>query len=144
VRILICFCLVLSACGSPRNNRVKEGVSTSGVNSHVFSTFNITAEATWLEGPFPEAVNSKLLVSLKDQEGRLLSLDAGKFELGFNAFMPSMGHYLDDPGFFEELSEGIYINSEIKFNMARDWRMDLMILDSNYDVKDKVEWLEIL
>jgi len=122
---------------------------TSEKSSDVAVPYNfrklvIKADVEWLEGPFGEPVDSKLRVVLKNLSGELVSLNSDLYELGFNAFMPSMGHYLDDPGYFVEISEGVYENSAIKFNMANDWRMDLMVFDLDYEVVDMVQWFEVI
>jgi hypothetical protein len=150
--------LILMGCNSPLDNMVSEEALEASKKellekeqdlprvdkNYKFSIFAINVAAEWLEGPFSEPVNSSLKVTLTDLNGSLLRLDTEMYELGFNAFMPSMGHYLDDPGYFEELSKGVYVNSEIKFNMANDWRMDVIIFDADYNILDVVQWLEIL
>jgi|GEM_PF-1660867 len=149
---------LLAACNSPRDNMISEeslgfakGIQAEKNEKvqeqgelYIFNKLGITAEFEWLEGPFGEPINSKLRVILKNKNGDLVSLDTERFELGFNAFMPSMGHYLDDPGYFVEKSVGVYENSAIKFNMANDWRMDLMIFDLDYEIVDMVQWLELI
>jgi len=152
-------CLALNACNSPRDHMISEEALENNKSlerrsdhkdeptktaAYSFDVFNINAEPQWLSGPFSEPVSSTLRVILRDAEGDLFSLDTKLYELGFNAFMPSMGHYLDDPGYFKEVTKGVYENPAVKFNMANDWRMDLMILNSNYEIVDLVQWLEII
>ena len=149
---------ILFGCNSPLDNKVSEeelnltkkerleqdqGLPHEN-NIYSFVRFDIKAEVQWITGPFSEPVNSSLKVILTDLKGDPVSLDPSSYELGFNAFMPSMGHYLDDPGYFERVGEGVYINPAIKFNMANDWRMDVVIFDLNYKILDVVQWLELL
>jgi hypothetical protein len=58
--------------------------------------------------------------------------------------MPSMGHPMQNAGFFEEVSFGVYINSEIEFNMDGEWEMFIQVYDENYDIMSEALWQEFL
>ena len=81
------------------------------------------------------------MVIVRNREGALASLPQG-LTLNFYSTMPSMGHPMEDAGYFEKLGVGIYLNSSISYNMSGDWRNELWIMDSDYNIKDKVIWEE--
>lgn len=136
------FALVLVGCDSPMNNRVENSSATFKTQALTFSSNGIRAEAQWLAGPYGNiSQTNQLLVILKDAAGNPVSLEA-PLTLGFYSTMPSMGHPMDDAGFFEAVSDGVYINKTIRFNMPGDWKHELWILDEQFNVKDKVEWDE--
>lgn len=56
--------------------------------------------------------------------------------------MPSMGHPMDDAGYFESLGDGLYINRTIRYNMPGDWKNELWILDQDLNIQEKVQWDE--
>lgn len=130
-------------CNSPMNNRVAEQQQTQQkAQSIQFQNFPLRVETRWNVGPIGNLEkNNHLLVFLKDANGNPASLPQG-LTLEFYSRMPSMEHPLIDAGYFEKISEGIYLNPYIKFNMAGDWEHTLSIQDENYDIKDKIQWLE--
>lgn len=131
-------------CESPRNNRVLMGeeLALTGQRSFRFDQLNYTAVVLWSEGPYPEIYRtSKLLVLIYDQSGELTNLPAD-LNLNFFTLMPSMGHGAEDTGYFQIISDGVYENPSIVFQMSGDWQMQLSILNSNFDELDKVIWLE--
>lgn len=138
--------LLMSACDSPRDHRVNpaSGDQNSSLALQNFKSSNLSVKAQWLAGPFPTANKfSTLIVYIYDSNGALTSLPAGD-EINFFATMPSMGHDLDQPGYFEEISPGIYLNKQISLGMSGDWAMELWQQDANFDIKDKVVWSEFL
>ncbi len=143
--LIIFFILLLfTSCSSPQNNRVYEdqGQSGHGVETLSFSNGKYSLQAEWLEGPFGTSTkSSEILVIVRGADGARASLSD---ELGFYAWMPSMGHPMADAGYFEEVSTGVYINSTIKFNMGGEWEMSLRTLDEDFNIKDEVKWLETL
>lgn len=141
ISFLIGFC-ILAGCESPVNHRVEDGAKSQDVQLMSLDTFNLKVKAQWIVGPVGNlSSNNQLLVIIKNAEDRLASLPQGK-TLNFYATMPSMGHPLDDPGFFKEISEGIYLNSTIKYNMPGDWKNELWIMNSDFYIEDKVIWHE--
>ncbi|MCB0408243.1 MAG: hypothetical protein KDD34_08570 [Bdellovibrionales bacterium] len=132
--------LLLTSCGSPINHKVEGEQKTSSFLS--FKTFNLQIETRWLEGPVGNInTDNQLMVIVKNQSNQLVSLPNG-YSLNFYATMPEMGHPLDDPGFFEMVNEGIYINKTIRYNMSGKWKNELWIIDDASSVKDKVIWDE--
>ncbi len=136
---------------SPLNNRYHEEdratdkpeKTTQSSPLKVNATTSYTVEHQWVRGPFENIHEpSELLVFVYDDLGRLTALPKD-VTLSFFATMPSMGHPLDQPGYFRELTPGIYLNSEISFNMPGDWKMELSVLDQNYKELDKVIWLTV-
>ena len=139
--------VILSACDSPRNHRVESGGGTSGesmVSLQSFKNSDLKISAKWLVGPHP-VVNkpSTLIVYIYNSEGNLVSLPDGE-QINFYASMVSMGHGLDQPGYFTEISPGIFLNTEISFNMSGDWSMELWLQDADYNIKDKIVWPDFL
>jgi hypothetical protein len=147
---LLLFTLVI-ACDSPRNHRV------SGANSGLVEksagaveTFQLAGEKPiqfrreWVLGPYGDLKKvSTLVVYVYGADQKLASLPQG-FEINFYASMPDMGHGMDDPGYFEEVSPGIYLNQNIHFTMGGPWTAELWLQNSNFDILDKVEWQESL
>lgn len=136
--------LFLVSCESPRNNRVRtdENLVTAQGQSLRFEVFGYSIDVLWSEGPHPEIFKtSKLLVLIYNQDGQLTDLPDG-INLNFFTLMPSMGHGAEDTGYFQKISEGIYENPSIVFQMPGDWQMQLSLLDSNFNELDKVVWLE--
>ncbi len=131
----------LSACESPMNHRTSSDIKTQ-VDSQTLplEVLKLNVEIKWIHGPMGNvSVKNHLLVILKDEQGALYSLP-DDLSLGFYATMPSMGHPLDDPGFFEDIGEGLYLNKSIRYNMPGDWKNEIWVLDQNFNIKDKVEW----
>lgn len=141
--------LALLGCGSPQNHKVnlngslnEGGPTRSTPISYTMSSTGLNIEVKWLQGPFTRASEaSELMIFVRDQNGELSSIDS---ELGFYAWMPSMGHPMEDAGFFEKVSEGVYLNSHIKFNMGGEWEMFFQVYDENYDVLSEASWKEFL
>lgn len=74
------------------------------------------------------------------KNGNLHSLPEGQ-TLEFYATMPSMGHPMEDAGFFEEIDQGVYVNKAIRYNMSGDWKNELWIMDENLNILDRLQWL---
>lgn len=143
IRLLILIVLLFTACNSPKNNRVLQGAAPLSESlSLAFENLALNAEVHWVNGPFGTTTKkSELVVFVKDSNGEMVSIEG---ELSFYAWMPDMGHPAEDMGYFEEVSKGVYINSQIKFNMPGKWEMSLQSLDNEYDLQDEVLWLEYL
>lgn len=143
MKLIIIFIVSLSLvrCDSPMNNRVEENNSTlSQAQKISFTQGALVAEFKWIAGPVGNITfNNILLVILRDAQGRLANLPENQ-TLEFYSTMPSMGHPLEDPGYFEPISEGMYLNKTIKYNMPGDWKNELWILDADFNIKDKLEW----
>lgn len=139
--------LILTACDSPQNYRVYTDNENNKQKSEVQKSFEklpFRFEAKWLLGPKGSlSQTSQLMVLIFDSSGKLTSLPKDK-ELQFYATMPSMGHPLEDPGFFEEADTGVFINKTIQFNMPGEWKMNLWITDMDYNILDESSWLEQL
>jgi hypothetical protein len=138
------FIFLNTGCDSPRNNRVLMGeeLAKAGSEYLVFANLDFTMTVIWSEGPYPEIFKtSKLLVLVKNSSGELINLP-DDLSLNFFTVMPSMGHGSEDTGYFQNISEGVYENPSIVFQMPGDWQMQLSILDSNFKELDKVIWLE--
>jgi hypothetical protein len=134
--------LFLGACDSPRNNRVAEGEEPEAnqVNKQSFKSTGLLVQYQWLSGPFGNLKETSSLIVYLSREGKPVSLPQGQ-ELNFYATMPSMGHPIEQPGYFDELSTGIYLNKNIIFNMQGPWQMELWVQDSlTSSILDKVEW----
>jgi hypothetical protein len=58
--------------------------------------------------------------------------------------MPGMGHPMKNAGTFEMVSEGVYLNTSIEFNMGGEWEMFLMLVDEDFEVLEEVSWTEFL
>lgn len=136
-------CVLSSACDSPMSHRVASGNrAQGGAESLTFKSYDLTVEVNWLLGPVGNiSTNNQLLVVVKNHLGAPASLPEGH-SLNFYATMPSMGHPMEDAGFFEELSPGVYVNKTIRYNMPGDWRNELWIMDRDLNIKDKVVWDE--
>lgn len=140
--VLLSMALFLCSCGSPRNHRVlpDNELVQKQKGEGTFSKTNIKVRAEWLHGPFGNVKSaSTLIVYLYDANGRLSSLPANS-EISFFATMPSMGHALDQPGYFKNISQGIYLNNEITFNMPGEWQMELWIHSGDGELQDQVVW----
>jgi hypothetical protein len=138
------FTMNLISCDSPRNHQIKAyGLQPeSNVQSYSFSTFEYTVKPIWSLGPYASLSKaSQLVVLVYDSNGQLVDLPED-LTLGFFGIMPSMGHGLEDAGYFERISMGIYENKNIFFQMSGNWQIELSILNQNYDELDKVLWLE--
>ncbi|MGH1468042.1 MAG: hypothetical protein ACRBBP_04060 [Bdellovibrionales bacterium] len=144
ILVFLTFVMALLGCNSPRNNRVNGGVvqESAVVDQQMFNSAGVKLEVLWVKGPFGTSTKtSEMLVVVTNAEDERVSL---KGELGFYAWMPSMGHPGDDMGFFEEIDKGVYLNSGIRFNMGGEWEILLQELDEDFNVKDEVKWLEFL
>ncbi len=137
--------LFLISCDGPRNHKVKK-VSASGLGKSnekmSFKSNKIQISVSWLS-PLVGSIDktNTLIVYLFNKQGALV--DPPKdLTVEFYAIMPSMGHPMGDAGFFEKLDTGIYINKNIVFNMDGDWLMEVLLLNKDYVVQDKVEWEE--
>lgn len=137
---LVVFLLLLSACDSPLRHRVKEqdgsGPSLSLLS---FQQSGYELRFQWIKGPFPNVSKASSLIVYVYKDGDLMALPTDR-QINFFATMPSMGHALDQPGYFEELSPGIYLNETITFNMTGEWLMELWLQDLKGDILEKVSW----
>jgi hypothetical protein len=136
--------LVFSACDSPRNHRVTSGGDSSesgaAITDKAFSSTGLKVQYQWLSGPYSNVKQTSSLIVYLSRDGKPISLPSGQ-ELNFYATMPSMGHPIEQPGYFEELSTGIYLNKNIVFNMQGPWVLELWVQDSlTYNILDKIEW----
>ncbi len=135
------FLFFLIACDSPMNHRI-EGDTESNPNSQSKLSFqknNLQVKAIWLDGPYGNPKTNNTLMVILHQAGELKDLGEN-LELEFWSTMPSMGHPMEDEGWFERESKGIYINRNIKFNMPRDWLNEVRIIDLDSNIIEKVEW----
>ena len=140
--IFLCFfTLFVSACDSPMNNRVSDNGDASGLvlEKKSFGISEYKVEVKWLDGPYGRVTQDNYLLVFLYKVDRLVSLPETE-TLQFYATMPSMGHTLEDAGFFEEIETGIYLNKAIRFNMPGDWKNELWIMDSEFNIKDRLEW----
>ncbi|MCB0363668.1 MAG: hypothetical protein KDD35_13155, partial [Bdellovibrionales bacterium] len=101
---------------------------------------SLQVEVKWIDGPYGNINKTNHLVVFLYKEGKLYSLPENQ-TLEFYATMPSMGHPLDDPGVFESIDNGIYVNKSIRYNMPGDWKNELWIMDSDLKILDRLEWL---
>ncbi len=136
---------MLCSCDSPMNHRLHENQNLQEkLQTKNFSQMDYQVEIQWIRGPFSNIqTTSSLLVLLKDPQGKLVNLPP-PYTLAFYASMPSMGHPLDSAGDFLLVSDGLYLNTQIRYNMEGDWKNELWILDENLNLVDKVEWNEFL
>ncbi len=140
--LFIFLIILLAGCDSPMNNRIREG-TLEGKYKEIktsFKTSNLVAEVQWLDGPHGHINKSNHLLVVLYKNEKPYSLPKNQ-TLEFYATMPSMGHPMDDAGFFEEIDTGIYVNKSIKYNMPGDWKNELWIMDSDFNILDKLEWL---
>ena len=135
--------LYIVGCDSPMNHRTDEPKNlVQKANSLKLSKLELTFTTLWLVGPVGSInFNNKLLVSVYNLEGELTDLPT-TLSLQFYATMPSMGHPMDDAGYFEKISTGLYLNSTIKYNMPGDWQNELWVMDENYQTLEAVQWLD--
>ena len=149
------FCLILAMSSlscSPLNNRYREedrgkdkpASKLTEMSELKASNKKFKIEHQWVGGPFGSIHQpSSLLIFVRDETGAFAKLPEGT-QLGFSALMPSMGHPLDDPGFFKELQPGMYLNSAITFNMPGDWEMKISLLENQtFKTLDEIIWLEL-
>jgi hypothetical protein len=123
------------------NHRVgsqTKAIKKSGTLS--FNQYKLQAEILWLKGPVGDIrTDNTLLVILKDSNGALTSVPEG-LTLEFYATMPSMGHPMEDAGYFENIGPGLYINQSIRYNMPGDWKNELWLLDNDFETQDRLSW----
>ncbi|MCH2533939.1 MAG: hypothetical protein MK008_05810 [Bdellovibrionales bacterium] len=146
MKYLIALILLLTACHSPINHRLTQDnselkklkLSKEFKNNKLMITFE------WIVGPSGDInKNNSLFVVVKDENNNLVNIPKG-LNLSFYATMPSMGHPLDDAGFFEPLSKGLYLNQTIKYNMGGQWLNELWLVDEDLNIKDKISWQDTL
>ncbi|MCB9072258.1 MAG: hypothetical protein H6623_01455 [Bdellovibrionaceae bacterium] len=136
--------LFLGACGSPRSHAVTPtpGDKKLSPTALSFPKLRYSVTSQWLNGPVGNIhINNTLLVVVKDEFGQATSLP-DTMTLQFYATMPSMGHPMDDAGFFEKIETGVYINKSIRYNMPGEWRNELWILNDKLETTDKISWFE--
>jgi hypothetical protein len=143
IAIFAALIAALIGCDSPMNNRVvSPEVTKQKTQLLKLQVYPYSIETQWLVGPFGNLdQNNQLLVFLRDSSGQPVNLPES-LTIDFYSTMPSMGHPLDDAGYFERISDGIYLNQHIKFNMPGDWKHELWLLDENFNIKDKIQWSE--
>ena len=149
--LLLCIATAyLASCESPlatkklKNNEPPFLSSQLSSQTHSLESFDLTLEFQWAQPPQGRLdFLNILVVFMRNQDGVLVSLPEGH-TLDFYATMPSMGHPLADPGFFDEVNPGLYLNKNIVYNMPGDWKNDIAILDQNDDVVEQVIWDEFL
>lgn len=140
--IYFMFFIFIMGCESPMNNRVLGQPDALVAEELSFAELSLSVEPQWLSGPVGNInINNQLLVVLRNSLGRLTSLPQD-MSLNFYATMPSMGHPMDDAGYFEEIDTGIYLNKTIRYNMGGDWRNELWLMDADFNIKEKVLWHE--
>ncbi len=146
---IILFCLICFGCSPPIKNKISDenlnSLQTESEQSYVFKKFNLNVNLMWISGPYPSVSKaSQLLVIISDNEGNQRSLPGG-LELDFYSSMPSMGHPIEDIGYFEEIDIGIFINKNIRFQMNGVWKNELWIIENkNFEKKDEIRWQEQL
>lgn len=136
----------LAACDSPMNHRVRthDQDQQNFEQSLSFKRSKLSLTAQWIKGPNGNIKSlSELLVFIEDSNGNRVNIPK-EMSLNFYATMPSMGHAMEDAGFFEQIETGIYLNKSIRFNMPGDWKMELWLMDKDFEIKDKVQWPEFL
>lgn len=140
---ILVFLMTLVACESPMNHRTLEGGvrGKSRIETSLFADLNIEAEAKWIDGPYGNIKKPNYLIVFLYKDGRLHSLPEDQ-TLEFYATMPSMGHPMEDAGFFEEVEPGIYVNKAIRYNMPGSWKNELWIMDKALNIMDEIEWHE--
>jgi len=139
---LIVLISILLACDSPTQNKVQERDAVSAKATKVFNLNNSkrSLEFFWSYGPNGSIkIKNQLLVVIKDSSGRPRDLEPNE-DLEFYSFMPSMGHPLEDPGYFDRIAPGIYLNKDIIYNMSGDWKNEIMITRKDGKVVDEVSW----
>ena len=138
------FFVLSFGCESPMNNRVvgDDNVESLKISNAQFTELGVYVTWQWLGGPVGRiSARNQLLVTLKSDNGPV-DLPEG-LSLEFYSTMPSMGHPLEDAGYFERLAEGVYLNTEIRFNMPGDWRHELWLMNTNFEVKERLVWDEL-
>ena len=131
-----------ASCHSPMNHRILKNDDNKDLskNELKFSKSKLEVKTQWLVGPNGNIKKNNQLLVFIYKDGELSSLQKEN-SLHFYATMPSMGHPMEDAGFFEEVQTGIYINKNIKYNMEGDWKNELWIMDQEFNILDKVTWL---
>jgi hypothetical protein len=135
---------ILSACDSPMNHRISlsDSPNNKATQTLGFDQLGYKIETRWMQGPFGNINrDNHLLVFVFNPSGRPIDLDK-KHTLSFYATMPSMGHPMEDAGYFEHLDTGIYMNKSIRYNMPGDWRNELWIMNHDFEVLDQLQWNE--
>ncbi|MCB0421610.1 MAG: hypothetical protein KDD61_11475 [Bdellovibrionales bacterium] len=107
-----------------------------------FLGYEVFIETKWLKGPIGKiSVENSLLVFVANSKGEVVSLPQD-LHVEFYSTMPSMGHPLEDAGYFEVLETGLYINRHIVYNMPGRWKQEVWLVDSSGNIVSKVEWYE--
>lgn len=140
---LLFFTFVVLGCGSPRSHRFtidNNDLQKNNTSSLSFKTSQLIIKTQWLSGPFGSVEKkSTLVVYIYNTNGDLASL-TNNLDLSFYAAMPSMGHPLSHPGYFQKISEGVYLNKDILFNMSGDWLMELSIVNNDGQTQEEIKW----
>lgn len=143
--LIILSVFTLIACGSPRDNMVKDGNNKQQKqtpNKLVAEVTKIEISYQWLKGPSGSIYEDNHLLVVLTKDAQRYDLPEG-LSLLFYATMPSMGHPMEDAGHFKRLDTGIYINSSIKYNMPGDWLNEIWIVDDQLEIKDLVSWEDL-
>ncbi|MEO0335647.1 MAG: hypothetical protein AAF202_04605 [Pseudomonadota bacterium] len=106
-----------------------------------YSNARLSVRPIWLKGPVGKIESTNHLLVQVTSQVSPARLPEG-LSLEFYATMPSMGHPMEDAGFFEEIEVGLYLNKSIRYNMPGDWRNELWLMDSDFKVIDRVTWDE--
>jgi hypothetical protein len=132
--------LILMGCDSPQNHKVSASQKNSFAIKTNLKQMDLKLEANWIEGPwFNLEQSSYLIVTIKNYKDLRQSLPEG-YELEFSATMPSMGHGLDQPGYFEQIFEGVYQNPEIYLQMTGEWDFQISIWDEEGNLVESTTW----
>ena len=139
--ILSLFFLV--SCGSPQNHKIKEGTTNSKLSETNLQAqiLDYQFDVKWLGGPFGNSKQQSKLIVFVYRNSKLSDIESG-LHLQFYTSMPSMGHPMAEAGEFVRLSEGVYLNKGIEFNMPGEWMHELWLVDENFDTQDYVVWPE--
>ena len=142
MKLLLLFMFIfLSSCNSPTQKLAP--IPNSDSHKAAFPQTPYSAKYYWAKGPYGEVDKENTLVVFLYKNQELHSLPSD-LSIEFYATMPSMGHPLEDAGYFQELSPGIYINEHIKYNMSGEWKNELQIMNSAFNIQDKISWSEFL
>lgn len=145
--LILLLSVTLASCDSPQNHRIigsSQGEEKSSFTQKTFENHPLKVEFKWISGPHGSlSQSSSLMILIYNKDGQLAPLPEG-LEPYFYGTMPAMGHPLEDPGFFNKLETGIYINESIQFNMEGEWKLELWLMNEEFNIKDKVQWLDQL
>lgn len=118
-------------CGSPILHSTSKDPSSSVRDQRtgndplsqpkIFTSAQLTASVSWVHRPSPKPdVENQLYILVTDAQGGLSDVPQDH-ELGFYAWMPSMGHGSADDGYIERESKGVYRIREFFVPHGGDW-----------------------